>query len=124
MAKEIKSFKYTDKKTLKVGDEVFLGDMETTSLFKDKCSMCYYELYPERIIENLIITEDKPCWGHESYNLIHEIGAKKMLRIEQWRDGSAWRAGIEWYGEDNYEFICEQKTLLECLRMIKEYLNK
>ncbi len=52
------------------------------------------------------------------------IASKKSLRIEQWRDGHGhWRAGIEWYDQDNFEFICEKHTLEECLDMIIEHMK-
>ena len=125
--KPIKSFKHSDPNSLKVGDEVWLGDMEKTDFFKDKCSTCYVELNGVEKVQGLMITEDQPCWGHETYELIHQIGAKKALRIEQWRDkdsNGAWRAGIEWFSADNYEFLCEQPTLLEALRMVRDYMDK
>lgn len=52
------------------------------------------------------------------------IGSKYVLRVEMWRDGSqSWRAGIDWFGEDMFEFICEQPTLDECLDLIIKYIN-
>lgn len=55
---------------------------------------------------------------------IEYIGSKKMLRLEQWRDEhGAWRAGIEWYSSDRYEFICEKPTLDECLDLIIQYMR-
>ena len=57
--------------------------------------------------------------------MIKEIGSKKALRIEQWRDPlGSWRAGIEWYGRDNFEFMCEYPTLKRCLKEILNYINK
>lgn len=123
--KPIKSFKYSDKSELKVGETVFLGDMDKTDYFKDKCSMCYAELNGIEDLQDVLIMEDSPCWGHEIEILIHQIGEKKSLRIEQWRDEwKHWRAGIEWYGENDYQFICEYPTLVECLRKIKEFMDK
>lgn len=56
--------------------------------------------------------------------LVNEIGSQKMLRVERWKDQwKHWRAGIEWYGEGQYEFLCEYPTLLECLEKIKEFLD-
>ena len=56
--------------------------------------------------------------------MIKEIGSKKMLRVEQWRDEfGSWRAGIEWYDEDNYEFVCEYPTLKKCLQEILNYIS-
>lgn len=61
---------------------------------------------------------------NELEQLIFKIGSSKMLRIERWRDdGKYWRAGIEWYSQDDYEFICEYPTLLECLKKIYEFIN-
>lgn len=57
------------------------------------------------------------------------IGTQKMLRIERWRDKEnreqymSWRAGIEWYSQDLYEFICEYPTINECLDKIIDYMN-
>lgn len=63
--------------------------------------------------------------------LIRKIAAFRMLRIEQWRaefglksDPGAWRAGIEWYREGEYEFICEYKTLAQCVQKIDWYLRE
>jgi len=56
--------------------------------------------------------------------LVREISEKKMLRIERWRDDyKHYRVGIEWYGEDDYEFICEKPTLLDALQLAYDYLN-
>jgi len=53
--------------------------------------------------------------------MIEKIASFKMLRIERWRDKwGHWRAGIEWYSEDEYEFLCEKPTLKECLECILE----
>ena len=51
------------------------------------------------------------------------IASRASLRIEKWRDAphEAWRAGIEWYGENDYEFVCEYATIDECLDGIIEY---
>lgn len=121
MKKPVKSFQYSDPSTIKVGDEVYVGDMEMDeTTFKDKCSECYFTIYPERIRPGMMII-DEPCEAHKTYELIHRIASQKMLRIEQWRDPSdngAWRAGIEWYDGDDYEFICEYKSIVECLEKI------
>ena len=54
---------------------------------------------------------------------IEEIGSQYSLRLEQWQDSAGyWRAGLNWYGEDNYEYICEHKTIEECLKSIKDYI--
>lgn len=51
--------------------------------------------------------------------MVEEIASRKSLRIEKWRDKAGhWRAGVEWFSEDNYDFICEKPTLLECLETI------
>tara|TARA_Y100000310_G_C20067157_1_gene527651 strand:+ start:123 stop:338 length:216 start_codon:yes stop_codon:yes gene_type:complete len=56
--------------------------------------------------------------------MIKEIGSKKALRVEQWRDEwGSWRAGIEWYGDGSYEFMCEYPTLKKCLQECIKYLN-
>ncbi len=69
---------------------------------------------------------------NEIGELVVKIGSLKQLRVEQWRGKhrdtinfvGAWRAGIEWYGEDSYEFICEYPTLLECLKKIDEFMSQ
>ena len=54
---------------------------------------------------------------------IRHIASKKMLRIEQWRDGSgSWRAGIEWYSDERLEYMCECPTLDDCLDLIIAYM--
>lgn len=53
------------------------------------------------------------------------ISSKKMLRIEQWREENGhWRAGIEWYNEDRFEFICELPTLEKALDAIIAHMNE
>lgn len=55
---------------------------------------------------------------------IEKIASIKMLRIERWRDSyKHWRVGIEWYGENEYEFVCEYPTLDECLDKIIWYID-
>lgn len=53
------------------------------------------------------------------------LGKLAMVRIEQWRregtPGDQWRVGIEWYGDDDYLFICEQPTLLQALEMVLDH---
>jgi hypothetical protein len=64
--------------------------------------------------------------------LVARIGEQKMLRIERWRpehDGGdkwphAWRVGIEWYGEGQYEFISEKPHLIDALECAWEYLER
>lgn len=54
---------------------------------------------------------------------IDYIGSRKMLRVEKWRvENGHWRTGIEWYGEDRFEFICEKPTIDECLDLILDYM--
>lgn len=56
--------------------------------------------------------------------MILAIGSKKMLRVEKWKDKHGhWRAGIEWYGEDEYEFIVEKPSLKECLTEVCIYMG-
>ena len=115
---------FSDSSKLEVGEEVHLGGMEQADFLKDKCSTCYVELNGVESVEGKLITEDKLCWGHETFYLIDQIGSLKSLRIEKWREKQGyWRAGIEWYGENEYEYICEYPTLIECLRSINKYLD-
>jgi hypothetical protein len=56
--------------------------------------------------------------------LVEYIGSRKMLRIERWRDEyGSWRAGIEWYGEGQLEFLTEKMTLRDCLLSIYDFMN-
>jgi hypothetical protein len=55
--------------------------------------------------------------------LVEYIGSRKVLRVERWRDEHKhWRAGIEWFSEDRYEYVCEMPTLKECLMKIYDHL--
>ena len=52
------------------------------------------------------------------------ISTRKRLHIERWKDEAKhYRAGIDWYGKNKFEFICEQPTLEQCLDMIIEYMD-
>ena len=43
------------------------------------------------------------------------------VRMEQWTDKwRAWRVGLNW-GEDSYEYICEQPELVDALWMACKY---
>lgn len=46
---------------------------------------------------------------------IEYISSKRVLRIEKWRGQNAWRAGIDWYSEKDFNFVCEQPTLEGCI---------
>ena len=54
------------------------------------------------------------------------IGSRKMLRVARWRGDSygGWRAGIEWYSEERNEFMCERRTLDECLSVIIDWMTQ
>ncbi len=55
---------------------------------------------------------------------LNYIGSKKMLRVERWKDKYGhWRAGIEWYGKDKFEFVCKKPTLEECLDLIIKFMD-
>ncbi len=62
------------------------------------------------------------------FEIIQYIGARDVLRIEQWRndekgnrvyDGS-WRVGINWFSDTEYDFIVEKPTLDEALTVAYE----
>src|SRR3990167_7998999 len=114
--KPIKSFKYTNPLDLKVGDDVFLGEMSLKEWKGEGCPLCHQPTQEEIDSGDLVsYDEEQVCESHRIATLIQMIGSQKMLRIEQWKDEHKhWRAGIEWYGENNYEFIVEKPTLLEC----------
>jgi len=52
---------------------------------------------------------------------IKYIGQHGVLRLEMWRDpkdNGAWRGGVNWYGEDNFDFVCEKLTMegvIDCI---------
>lgn len=59
--------------------------------------------------------------------IIEEIttDTKRVLRIERWSDSNKhWRVGIDWFGEEDYEYIVEKSTLIEALVSAKDYLLK
>ncbi len=123
--KPIKSLEFSDPSSLKVGDTVFLGDRTNAGGWdKDYCPLCHIPDEEEVARGELTTFRDEQCCdAHQLQMLIEEIGAKKSLRIEQWHNGDGWRAGIEWYAENDFEFICEKPTLLECLQTIKTHLT-
>lgn len=48
--------------------------------------------------------------------MIREISAQRSLTIQQWRDQwGHWRVGIDWWGENDYWFIVEKRTLESAL---------
>jgi len=52
---------------------------------------------------------------------------KKYVRCEQWIDDEwhHWRVGLNWLGEGKFDYICEQKELVDALWMaVKEELKK
>lgn len=51
------------------------------------------------------------------------LGSKYFLTIVQWKDKSAWRVGLDWKNEHDYEFICEKPTLIEALECAYGYAN-
>ena len=58
-------------------------------------------------------------------DLVRYIGAKHTLRIEQWDDRfRAWRCGVDWYSEDDFVFVCEEKELIDALKMCKDFIDK
>lgn len=62
--KTIKSLKYSDTKNLKVGDEVFVGDID--SMRVDYCTQCKVEK-DESILEKIAgqMVFDTPCLKHK-----------------------------------------------------------
>lgn len=50
---------------------------------------------------------------------------KYEITLRKWDDEwGHWRLGLEWEGENRYEFICEKPTIEECLDMAIKYVNK
>jgi hypothetical protein len=124
MEKEpIKSLLFSDPANLKPGDKVFIGGMPHAEWKEEHCPLCHVPTDEELQSPSMaFFTDEQLCASHRIDTLIHEIASKHTLRIEQWRDGSgAWRAGIEWYSDTQYEFICEKPTLLDCLICIKAH---
>lgn len=55
---------------------------------------------------------------------IKAISSHGAFRIEQWRDKhGSWRAGFEWYTEEDYEFVCEKKTFNEAVDLVFKYVH-
>lgn len=52
------------------------------------------------------------------------LGYFKITLI-QWKDEFGhWRLGLDWENEDEYYFICEYKTIDECLDSAIKYLKE
>lgn len=60
----------------------------------------------------------------EIARLVEVIGSKKMLRLERWRDQyKHWRVGLEWYSEEDYEYLVEAEKLIDALRSAAHHLK-
>lgn len=54
---------------------------------------------------------------------IKTIATFGTFRVEQWRDGSTnWRAGFNWFEEDDCEFVCEKQTFNEAVQLVFKYV--
>jgi len=111
MKKQIKSISHS--KDLKIGDHVFVGDMPVNN--QDICPTCYVIATP-MVNHSGVMYTGETCEAHTLQELIETLGSKYMVRIEKWKDGSAWRVGLDWYSEDNYLFLCEKPTLIEAIQ--------
>lgn len=63
----------------------------------------------------------------EQLDIIEEICKTHVFRLERWGslfDGELgnYRAGLDWFGEDDNNFVCEYPTIEECLKRIQEYI--
>ena len=48
--------------------------------------------------------------------------SKYKITLIRWDDEwKHWRLGLNWEGENNYEFICEKPTIDECLDLAIKY---
>ena len=56
--------------------------------------------------------------------LINYLGSHYVLRLEKWRNSNSWRVGLNWWSENDYEFVCEGKTLKEALHMAYRYVTE
>lgn len=55
---------------------------------------------------------------------IMNAAENNVLRIERWRDEyKHWRVGINWFSEDEFDFVVEKPTLEECMLAVDEFLT-
>ena len=48
-----------------------------------------------------------------------------VVKMDQWDDESKyWRAGLDWLGEDVYEYVCEKPTLKEALNLCMRFAER
>ncbi len=121
MKKPIKSIYHLNPGELKVGDEVFFGGAVSDG---DRCPLCEHGA-GGKTIEGVFVMDDHLCEFHFISQLVFELGATKSLRIEMWRDGSnAWRVGLDWFGEDDFAYLCEDTSLLSALKMARDFLYR
>lgn len=63
-SKQLKSFKYTNPETLKVGEDVFIGDMDSVNLgYCLGCQPPSDEFISNFLVDKLVF--DKPCDKHK-----------------------------------------------------------
>lgn len=47
-----------------------------------------------------------------------------QITLIRWKDNyKHWRLGLDWKDENDYEFICEQPTVHQCLDLAIEYVR-
>ena len=60
-----------------------------------------------------------------NYNqLLKYLAENFVVRLEQWKDKSAWRVGLNWFTADDYEFVCEAETLPKAVRNAYRYATE
>lgn len=114
--KQIKSLTHSQPESLKVGDDVFIGDLK--SYEGKECPIC------KENGEGCMFLDGQLCEAHRIYFAIEETTDKHQLVIDRWKDEHGhFRGGINWYSEDKYEYVCECPTLLEVVEKCRDYVR-
>ena len=55
--------------------------------------------------------------------LIEFLSGNYSVQCDQWMDEwKAWRVGLNWNSEDEYDYLCEQKELVDALFMATQHV--
>lgn len=59
----------------------------------------------------------------ENFKRIEKLGSIFDISFQRWKDDwKHWRAGLDWFSEDGYKFVCEYPTIEECLDAMENYI--
>ena len=48
-----------------------------------------------------------------------------VVKLDQWGDEwRHWRGGLDWFGAENYVFVCEKKTFAEVVNCLLDYARE